>query len=669
MRSFEKSLDTVNTKIEILAPAGDYDALVGAIYGGADAVYLGISEFNARIRAKNFTSETVKDAVRLAHAHGVKVYITLNTELYNKELSRMLLVVSQLHNVGVDAFIVADFGVMSLIKSTYPEIEVHASTQSTVHNLDGANFLVDTIGVTRVVLARELDKKNIEYVSKNAKCETEIFVHGAHCMSVSGQCLMSYFQGGRSGNRGECAQPCRLPYKINGKNAYHLSLKDMSLSQNITEILDSGVASLKIEGRMKNEDYVKGTVQVWRKLIDEKRNATTGEIKTLGELFSRQGFTNGYYKAKIDSSMLGIRTEENKQATKLQNEEKIELKKPALNMYAELYLGKRAKLTVKSEHGEATVYGDVVEEAQNAPISCEDIIKNLSKLGQTPFSLGEIEVLKSDNIMVRVSSINALRRQAVEELFKVKNELEPREYNSTILPKPSKLKTALFVREEQIPENSDYFDVTFIPLDKYKPGSRANGICLPPVIFDSEWKENEAMLKLARDNGIEWALVSNIGQIKRIKEMGFRFIADYRFNAFNAPCVDYLMKNGAENVIISPELTLATARNLKGYSLIAYGHIPMMTTHKCVLKDTVGCEKCQGYMTDRQGANLFVQGIYGHRNLIYNSVPTYMADKLNEINDFSHHFIFSSEKRSECEKIIEAYKNKKAPTGAFRRIK
>ncbi|MBQ8545448.1 MAG: U32 family peptidase [Clostridia bacterium] len=664
-----KSLDMVNTKIEILAPAGDYDALVGAIYAGADAVYLGIGEFNARIRAENFTLESVGDAIRLAHAHGTKVYITLNTCLYDREVQKMLDSVATLYNLGADAFIVADLGVASVIRENYPEIELHASTQATIHNLDGANFISETLGMLRVVLARELDRENIEYISKNAKCETEIFVHGAHCMSVSGQCLMSYFQGGRSGNRGECAQPCRLPYTINGKNGYHLSLKDMSLNQHILEILNSGVASLKIEGRMKNEEYVSGTVVIWRRLIDEKRNASKVEKTTLGELFSRQGFTDGYYLGKIDGSMLGVRTQKDKDASKGQETKDIDLEKPKIDMVAELYLGEKAKLTIKHNGKEVTVYGDTVEKSINAPLSRENIIKNLSKLGSTPFSQGKIEVLKSNDIMVRVSSINDLRRQAIEKLFEVQNKVEPKIYKKRELLRPEKIKTAIFLEEEQIPLNANYFDVIFLPLDKYKTGSRANGVQMPPVVFDSEWQEIEAMLDYARNSGIEWALVSNIGQIKRVKEKGFKMIFDYRFNAFNAPCVDYLMKSGAENVILSPELTQAQIRNYKGYSVIAYGHIPMMTTHKCILKDTVGCEKCKGYMTDRQGARLYAHGIYGHRNIIYNSVPIYMADKESEINSFSHHFIFSSESKEKCQEIIEAYKNGTPSNGSIRRIK
>ena len=656
-----------NKKIEILAPAGDFDALVGAIYGGCDAVYFGTDIFNARIRAKNFTLESAKDAINLAHAHGVKVYITLNTCLYEKELTTMLEYVARLHNMGADAFIVADFGVASLIKKSYPEIELHASTQCTAHNLDGVEYLYKALGFTRVVVARELDRENIKYIAKNTDAEIEMFVHGAHCMSVSGQCLMSYALGGRSGNRGECAQPCRLPYKIGGKNEYHLSLKDMSLSSHITDILSLGVDSLKIEGRMKNEDYVSGTVSIWRRLIDEKRNASKAEISTLGGLFSRQGFTDGYFLGSINKSMLGVRTEDDKRLSSSQKQGEMILNKPSVNFYAELYEGERAKLTATFGKKSITVCGDIIEKAINAPSSEDDIKKSLSKLGNTPFSVGEILIEKSDNIMVRVSTLNNLRREAVEKLLASNEIVETKGYESITLPTPSKIRTAVFTSEEQIPKNSDYFDICFVPVENYT--GKSKGIALPPVVFDSEWAEIEAHLTSAREKGASYALVSNIGQIERVKKHGFKVILDYRFNAFNRPCVEFLMKTGAENIVLSPELSLAQARDFKGYSLVAYGKLPLMTTHKCVIKDTVGCDKCQGYMTDRQGAKFFVRGIFGHRNIIYNSVPIYMADKPSEISSHSHHFIFSDETADKCYEIIEAYKNKKATTGDFRRIK
>ncbi len=660
----------MNKKIEILAPCGDHDALVGALSAGADAVYLGIGDFNARLRAKNFTLENIEEEIRLAHAYGAKVYITINTALYDKELNSALGVVRELWNKGADAFIVADLGVARVIKNYYEEIELHASTQCTVHNLDGADFLHDTLGFSRVVLARELDKSNIEYISKKSKAETEIFVHGAHCMSVSGQCLMSYFMGGRSGNRGMCAQPCRLPYKIGNNSGYHLSLKDMSLSTNIPEILSSGAVSLKIEGRMKNSQYVKGTTEIYKRLIGEKRNATKGELSTLTALFSRGGFTNGYFNGKISSSMLGVRSQDDKDKTNELENEKIELKKPKADIYAELYEGQRAKITITVGEKSVTEYGEVVNGAINAPTSKEDIIKNLSKLGNTPFVLGKIEVEKSDNIMIPLSLVNALRRKAIDAFFDMKRSLGEVEYKPQKIKLPSKkIKTALFVSEEQIPQNSDYFDIVFIYADKYKKGSLANGIMLPPVIFDSEWDEIKKYMSVAKESGVEYALLTNIGQIKVAKEFGFKIISDYRFNVFNAPCVDYLMEQGIENVILSPEISLAQARELKNTGLIVYGKIPAMTTHKCVIRDTEGCDKCEAYIKDRQGASMYTHGIFGHRNVIYNSVPVYMADKQNDILPFSQHFIFSNEKREECFEIIEAYKNEKSTTGNFRRIK
>lgn len=658
----------MKNKIEILAPAGDFDALIGAISAGADAVYLGTDVFNARMRAKNFTVETVKEAFDLLHAHAKKAYVTLNTELYEKELDLALEKIAVLHNLGADAFIVADFGIMAEIKRKYPEIEVHASTQASVHNLDGASFLSGELGVKRVVLARELDKENIRYVSQNARCETEIFVHGAHCMSQSGQCLFSYALGGRSGNRGECAQPCRLPYSMCKKSGYPLSLKDMSLAPKITELISLGAASLKIEGRMKSEEYVYGTTKIYRDLIDEKRNATRSELSTLGGLFSRQGFTSGYFDGKIDSSMLGVRTDDDKQRTSASETVVPPLKKVEISIFARLKIGERAYLRAGANGKTVEAYGEIVEKALNAPMTNEEIKKRLSKLGTTPFEPKSVELDSDDGIMIRVSSLNELRRRAISEMLKVNNEVEIQKYKARPIKKQPKIKTALFLDEKQIPFNVDYFDAIFLPLENYSP--KANGVWLPPVIFDSELQEVEALVSQAKNDGAEWALISNVGQIELARRYGFKLVFDYRFNVFNRPCVELLQNQGAECIILSPELSLAQLRDFDTLSVIAYGKLPLMTTHKCVLKDSYGCEKCQGYMKDRQGASFYVKGIKnGHRNIIFNSVPIYMADRQSDIFGHSLHFIFSDEAREECQEVIEAYKNNKAPRGQFRRIK
>ena len=657
-------------KIEILSPAGDMDALKSAVYNGADAVYFGLDVFNARIRAKNFTLDNVGEAVRLCHAHGVKAYVTLNTQLYNRELESMLLYVGKIYESGVDALIVADLGVASLIREHYPDFEIHASTQASVHNLDGAELLYNTLGFKRVVLARELDKKMIEHISKGFKGETEIFVHGAHCMSVSGQCLASYCMGGRSGNRGECAQPCRLPYSIGKEKGYPLSLKDMTLTSHINEVLGSGAASLKIEGRMKNQQYVGGVTKIWRELVDQKRNANIQEKQTLGALFSRGGFTDGYFVGKIDRTMLGIRSDKDKESTSMLGTEELLTKKAKIRLEARFFEGEPSTLTLIHPQRTVSVTGDVVEKAINTPMTQGDIEKNLCKFGATPFEVEAVDIKMGDGVMIRNSAINALRRQAVEMFFdtgRVSKEcvITKAKTNTPV----GKIKTALFNSESQIPENADYFDVRIVPLDRYTGNSLVNGIALPQVVLDCEWEEVTKMLSLAKNKGVQFALVSNVGQIKRVKEMGFTLIGDYRFNVFNSYTLEFLQGLGIERVIVSPELSLGQMRDFYCHSVIVYGKLPVMTTHKCVLKDTYGCDKCKGYIKDRQGAALFAEGVYGHRNVIYNAVPIYMADKQNDIKNYSYHFIFSDETRDMAYEVIEAYKKEKATQGGLKRIK
>ncbi|MBO5212605.1 MAG: U32 family peptidase [Clostridia bacterium] len=654
---------------ELLCPSGDMASLLGAISAGADAVYLGLDIFNARIRADNFTLDNVSEAISLCHAHGVKVFVTLNIAIYEKEIPLLLEYASRLWTAGVDAVIVSDLGIITLLREHFPELEIHASTQCTAHNLDGVSML-QKMGCKRVVVARELDKKNISYIKSNTSAEIEAFVHGAHCMSVSGQCLMSYALGGRSGNRGECAQPCRLPYSINKKQSYMLSLKDMSLAPHLSELSDIGVDSYKIEGRMKSDAYVYGVGSIYRRLIDNGRNAEKGELRTLEALFSRQGFTDGYFKGAIDSSMLGVRSEDDKVRTSNIATDIPELKKPQITVSARFVLGEKATLTLRYSGKSATVYADIVEEAKNAPMSKEDIIKSLSKFGQTPFELGAIEIEKSDNIMVRVSKLNALRREAVSKLLSYGREpIDPIYKPKSICASKDKIRSAFFLDPDKIPDDVSYFDRIYVYVDRYKRDKRINGIALPPVIFDNEWTSIEKMLEKAKNDGIKYALVSNIGQIERVKKYGFISQANFRFNAFNRPCVRFLHDLGFDSVIMSPELSLRQLEDFKGESVVAYGKIPVMTTHKCILKDSVGCDKCKGYMKDRVDAEFYAEGIFSHRNVIFNSVPVYMADKIDEISSFSHHFIFTDESKDECAGIIYAYKNKIKSLKGFRRIK
>jgi len=293
--------------IELLAPAGTYESLTAAINGGADAIYLGGSMLNARMRAKNFDNNELEKAVKLCHSRGVRVYVTLNTIVFDKECDDVIRYVGFLYSIGVDALIVADIGLAQLIHQLFPLFPLHASTQMSGHNSAAADFLADC-GFTRMVFARELSKENIQSLCEKSKIELEMFVHGAYCVSYSGQCLCSWAMGGRSGNRGECAQPCRKKY--NGK--YPLSLKDNCMAEHITEIINMGVSSLKIEGRLKSPDYVYSVTSQYRKLLDENRNADGKEIKHLEKVFSRNGFTDGYYMSRIGQDMIGVRDENQK---------------------------------------------------------------------------------------------------------------------------------------------------------------------------------------------------------------------------------------------------------------------------------------------------------------------------------------------------------------------
>ena len=657
------------TTPELLAPAGNMDALVSAIASGADAVYFGADLFNARIRANNFTLDEAREAIKLCHAHGVKAFVTLNIAIYDREVPKMLEYVTSLYESGVDALIVADIGAMRLIKRYFPDLEIHASTQASVHNLDGVKEM-EALGCDRIVVARELDKKNLKHICDGTDKEIEVFVHGAHCMSMSGQCLMSYAMGGRSGNRGECAQPCRLPYTVNGSVTYPLSLKDMSLANHVKEIIELGASSLKIEGRMKGEEYVGSVVKEWRKLLDESRNASHEELSHLARIFSRQGFSDGYFESKVDKTMLGIRTEENKAQTKESTPVAYTLEKPKVKLFARLILGERAELTVTLGNKSATVYGDIVEEAINAPMSRDDIIKSLSKLGSTPLAPDSIEVEKSENIMVRVSSLNALRRSAIDKLLIGERKAQKIDYVAEKRKKTGKkIRSAVFDDVSQVPENArDYFDRIFLPFYLFDEDCGANGITLPPILFDDDWNDVKEIMLNAWERGAKYALVSNIGQLRVARELCFIPVADFRFNVFNGHTIDYLNERGYDDIILSPELTLPQARDMLGYSIITYGKIPVMTTFKCMWKDITNCKKCSGYITDRTGAQMFCQGIYGHHNVIYNSVPIYMADRQDQIEHHSWHFIFTDESKQECYDIIEAYKNGAPTDKKVRRI-
>lgn len=561
-------------KIELLAPAGSYEALVAAVENGADAVYFGASLFNARMMAKNFSREDIIKAVNYCHENGVLCHVTMNTAITDRQMKDALNQVQFLYEAGVDALIVADLGLATEIHKSLPDFELHASTQCSAHNLDAVHFLKD-LGFSRVVVARELDKDNLRTICQNSPVEIEAFVHGALCVSQSGQCLFSSFLGGRSGNRGECAQPCRMMY--NGK--YPLSLKDLSLAEHITELLDMGVASLKIEGRMKSPDYVGRVVRIFRRLLDEGRNATKEEMASLAEIFSRSGFTDGYFEKKISPAMLGIRTERDLEATRRAEKQ------------GSAYQNTREPITLP--------------ERQNK------VVLNKAPIGK-----------------------------------KGKAKPSARFYNPACIPADYKARGV---------------EIAYLPLDLFAKGT-ANGVVLPPVIFDSEREAVLEKLKNAVKNGATHALVGNVGHIALAKEAGLTLHGDWRLNimsSYTASVFDEIM----EDITLSPELILPQIRDIRfNKNLIVYGRQILMTLEK-----PVGAPS----LTDRTKA-VFPILHEGGRDILINSVPTYMADRkaeLDKAGELGYHFLFTTEGKQETLNILTSYEKGWTTKKAVRRIK
>ena len=663
---------------ELLAPAGSFEALVAAVEAGADAVYVGGSAFGARAYAKNFNNEELLRAVRYCHLNRVKLYVTVNTLVNDLEMASLSDYAAYLYEIGVDAVIVADLGVIKEIRRRAPKLPIHASTQCSVHNVSGSE-IVASLGCERVVPARELSLENIKIMVDKSPIEVEIFLHGALCVCHSGQCLMSSLVGGRSGNRGECAQPCRLPY--NGK--YPLSLKDLSLASHIPEIIESGVSSLKIEGRMKSPRYVYGVTRIYRRLLDEGRAANDSEERELRKIFSRDGFTDGYFVGNTRDGMTGVRSDADKESTKTLEDVSFEVKKHPVKAVVELKLGKSAKMTLYSDLKSVTVTGDAPDVARNAPLTKESVVARLSKMGNTLLSLneGDIEITLDDGINMSPASLNALRRAAAEEFESCARDLshvgEPYKFQ----PKrreTKRMRTAVFYDvieyNKAIKNGVDlgYFDIHFLSADAIPLATRVpNGVQIPPVIFDTEWHLVDKMLEKAKELGVKYALVSNLGALSLAKAHGLLPIADFRLSVTNVGSLDTLSSLGLFDVILSPELTLPMVRDIGG-GAITYGRIPLMITERCFMRGLVGCGSCSRCnLTDRTGKSFPVIREFEHRNIIFNSTPTYMGDRADDLRNarISHeHFIFSVERADEIKRVIDSYKKYKPLPSEVRRI-
>lgn len=658
-------------KIELLAPAGTYDCVLAAVNSGADAVYFAGQSFGARSFAGNLTDEEIYRAADFCHIRGAKSYLTVNTLLFDREFADLDKFISVITKAGVDGVIVQDLGVLKRIRELSPDIELHASTQMTVHSADGVRQL-EEMGVSRVVLSRELSGEEIRSIIKETKAEAEVFVHGAMCMSYSGQCLLSSVIGSRSGNRGKCAQPCRLPY---GDNKFYLSLKDMSYAEHITELSDMGVASLKIEGRMKGEAYVSAVVSAYRRLIDENRKPTQEEINALNRIFFRGGLSDGYYTGRTGKGMFAFDKPDNPY---LKNDNKTEIpdtKRVDIEIFASFKEGEKPYIKITNGEFFAENYGEnIIETAGKRPATRENILSQLLKLGDTPFVCHNAEIELSENAFVPVSVINELRRctaQDLEEKMLLKYRNKRFLPQSKVMGKTKygkNLFTCSVLSEEQYTAICDMpFEKIYVPLHIVNENMDKERVIITlPVILRKEDRERckQQLIKL-KDMGFKNVAISTIDALDLAE--GFNKCGTFRLNVTNSLSFLEYKKMGLSSICLSPELNLAQIRDIdkdNTTEVIAYGRLPLMTAENCILKNMDKCS-CNGMgrIKDRTGREFIVikDGDIC-RSVVLNSVPLYMGDKIEDLKSAGIDYLclmFTDETKERCREISENYINSK----------
>lgn len=657
-------------KFEILAPAGSMESLVAGVRSGANAIYLGGKSFNARRNAGNFDNEEMKKAVEYCHQRGVKVYLTLNIIVSDEEMREAYNAVKDALSNGIDAFIVQDIGVAKMIREHFPTARLHGSTQMSIMSPSGAKA-AEQMGFKRIVLPREMSLDEIREIRENTSLELELFVHGALCMSVSGQCYLSSMIGSRSGNRGLCAQPCRLPFTAGGNATHALSLKDLSLVGELDKLV--GITSLKIEGRMKRPEYVSAAVSAVKKAIDGKY--TPSDEFMLRSVFSRSGFTDGYLNAKLGKNMFGTRQKED-----VVSASSSVLKEIAKNYEKEVPLlqvnidfvcknGENAELKMTSGDKSVKVVGDVPEKAINKPMTAESLTERLSKLGGTQFYANEVDITVDDGLILPASKINEMRREAVEKLnktdkisFKYKAFDVVRAKAKNSVP----YATASFKSAAQIPDKHP-FKTVFIPIDSTVEDFVDNraGVVLPRGLFGIE-NELKSKLEKLKKAGVNKALCGNIGSYQLCKDMGFEVWGDFGLNVFNS-----VSANLIERPILSFELTQSQINNINApdTGMLVYGYAPLMLTRNCPIKNDIGCFECNGHghLTDRKGMEFPVICSDFPCVEMLNCVPTYMLDRLDEIHTDFIHFAFTVENEKQVENIISLYESGAKPDFKYTR--
>lgn len=672
--------------MELLSPAGSPEALRAAVQNGADAVYLGYGNFNARRNAVNFDPTSLQSAVAYCHVRGVKVYLTLNTLLSDAELTQAAVLVDEVSQMGVDALLVQDLGVARMAREVAPDMPLHASTQMTIHSLDGVKAAAD-LGMTRVVVSRELSREQLAFLCAHAPVEIECFVHGALCMCYSGQCFFSSVIGGRSGNRGMCAQPCRLNYGWNTvADTPLLSLKDMSLSQHLQELEQMGIACAKIEGRMKRPEYVAVVTQVYATALREGRNPTAEELRSLEQAFSRQGFTDGYYQDQTGPHMFGIR-EKTPLPTQLFSAVKADYNREhtqlPVTFHAKIAPSHPIRITVRDDLGHtAAAEGPVPEAARKHTLTREQVALQLSKTGGTPYHCTNVQAQVEPGLSLPLSTLNQLRRQVLNDLSTLRSTV-PSRRRGAYQPShhcPNQTQPPVFtisaLRADQIsaPLLALHPAVVALPLealvthpDKVTEILRANveaAVTLPRVFWDRELPELELQLKQLHDLGVTTAYAGTLAGIQAAQRLGFLCRGDYGLGVYNGQTIEELQHLGLASVTLSFEQRIARIRDLSkpmDCEMIAYGRLPLMITENCIIHNRHHQCNCQNtnQLIDRTGAHFPVLHTFGCRNEIYNSKTLFLADKpisYGKAGLWGARLLFTTENAEKCLQILRCYR-------------
>lgn len=674
--------------LELLAPAGSPEAVLAAVQNGADAVYMGLGNFNARRNATNFDAEEFQKAVRYCRVRGCKVYVTMNTLVGDREMGDAVELARMVSDLGADAILVQDLGLASVLHTAVPDIPLHASTQMSIHNLAGVEAAAQ-MGLTRAVLARELSLEQIKYISKNSPIETEIFVHGALCFSHSGQCYMSSLIGRRSGNRGMCAQPCRMEYSMSGRMAdsHPLSLKDNCLIDRLREIEEAGVACIKIEGRMKRPEYTGLVTGIYSKIIKEQREPSPDELQTLYDAFSRQGFTQGYFDGD-KKDMGGVRTESDKSSERFYAEARknysgSEIRRVPVRFFTIAELGQRLNCAVMDNDGHrVSIFDEPPQKGISRMTDEESLNRQMMKTGGTPYLCESSQSKIGEGVYLPAATINDMRRRLLKALSEQRAE-PPQRRNIPVPTMPASfpsvkdpvsiiqvLKTSQ-LSSELAELRPDYLYVPIFELIEHfediKPFTDNGTVpvaVLPRVITDTQTKAIEDALGRLRFLGVKEALVGNIGHVKLARKAGFKLRADFGFNVFNSFSLDMVRKMGFLSATASFELRMAQVKDMAksmDTELIVYGRLPLMVSDQCIISRSEGKCNCQNptQLCDRLGSVFPVVREFDHRNVIYNSKKLYMADKRDDVFGsglWGTRLMFTTEGARECVEIAKSYK-------------